>query len=110
MNSKGDTSPPSKDLPLDVNPSAGSADIDLDRIQRRACGILFVEFSAGEDHWSIELTARQLRTFGAFQVAVADALGLWVWHECQEEERPWYRNETWHFAVATAFGAGASGT
>jgi hypothetical protein len=83
--------------------SAGSANIELDRILRTAEGTLSVEFSAGERKWQVELSGRQLSPFSTFRAAVADSLGIWVEHDSQGERRAHDRAQEWEHAVAGAF-------
>jgi hypothetical protein len=89
-------------------PSAGSAIITLDRIERTPDGKLLAPFSAGKRAWSIELAGRHLNSFSAFRAHVADSIGLRTDHESQGGFRARDRDEAWEAAVSDAFIAGAA--
>jgi hypothetical protein len=81
--------------------------IELQSIVRNEAGTFDAVFADGDNKWTVRCTAREIQTFAAFQRVVADKLGLFVRHECQQYRQARYGVERWQDEVSIAFDAGA---
>lgn len=60
----------------------------------------------GSSPITLDCSAASLQSFSAFRKVVADKLGIWLRHDCEDEHRARDAAEVWSDDVARAFESG----